>query len=252
MKTYRVSEFADIGGVTAKTLRYYDDVGLLRPARRDSRSGYRLYSAEQLSELFVILNLRRLGLSIDEITAMRSRPASSGQFLDTLRAKVEAELDRAHSALRLLEALECQPGNHLLAVSTRNHQPRVIGSMRAKLGAYTDAAELERELLSSLPASLPTLDNGVLWHHCADSGTLEAEAFVSIGSRVKLPGKITLRSLPALRVATVFCSNADETAERAYDDLRVWMKIHSQTLAGPKYEMEHDNILEIGFPFAVA
>src|SRR4051812_29343657 len=174
MKTYRVGEFANIGGVTAKTLRYYDDVGLLRPVPRAPRSGYRLYSADQLSDLFLILNLRRFGLSIEEISAIRSRPASKARLLDSLRAKVEAEIDRAQSALALLEALERQPSNHLLAICTREHRTRLVASMRAKLGDYTDAIELQRELTRSLPSSLPTLDYGVLWHQCADSGTLEA------------------------------------------------------------------------------
>jgi DNA-binding transcriptional MerR regulator len=252
MKTYRVGEFANIGGVTAKTLRYYDDVGILRPVTRDSRSGYRLYSAEQLSDLFLILNLRRFGLSIEEISAIRSRPASTPRLLDSLRAKTESEIDRAQSALALLDALERQPNSDLLAISTREHQPRLVATLRAKLGDYTDAVELERELTRSLPASLLTLHNGVLWHQCADSGSLEAEAFVSVTAFAQLPGKITLRHLPASRAATIYCSNAHEPAERAYDDLRAWMKIHRHTLAGPKIEMEHDNVLEIGFPYVAA
>jgi DNA-binding transcriptional MerR regulator len=252
MKRYRVGEFANITGVSAKTLRYYDDVGLLRPAKRDSRSGYRLYSAEQLSDLFYILNLRRLGVSIEEITTMRSRNSSSTQLLDSLRAKAEADIDRAHSALALLDALEHQPDSQLLAVSTREHRPLLIAGLRAKLADYTDAVELQRELRNSLPVSLPTLDNGVLWHHCADSGTLEAEAFVSIARPSNLPSKINFRHLPASRTATIFCANAHEPAEHAYDDLREWMKINRHTLSGPKYEMEHDNILEIAFPFAAA
>ena len=48
---YRIGEFAYLGGVSAKTLRFYDEIGLLRPASVDARTGYRQYRPEQLEEL---------------------------------------------------------------------------------------------------------------------------------------------------------------------------------------------------------
>jgi DNA-binding transcriptional MerR regulator len=40
---YRIGEFAELGGVSAKTLRFYDEIDLLRPAFVDPRTRYRLY-----------------------------------------------------------------------------------------------------------------------------------------------------------------------------------------------------------------
>lgn len=64
---YRIGLFSKINKVTIKTLRYYDEVGLLRPAFVDEENGYRYYTSDQLPDLHRILALRQIGFSIDEI-----------------------------------------------------------------------------------------------------------------------------------------------------------------------------------------
>ena len=76
---YRIGEFAELSGVSAKTLRHYDKLGLLRPAAVDSRTRYRGYTAAQLRELSSILALRDLGLSLTEIRAFVSKAGSIHQ-----------------------------------------------------------------------------------------------------------------------------------------------------------------------------
>ena len=45
---FRIGDFSRIARVSARLLRFYDEIGLLRPMHADSRTGYRYYSAEQL------------------------------------------------------------------------------------------------------------------------------------------------------------------------------------------------------------
>ena len=54
---YRIGEFAELAGVTRKTLRFYDEIGLLRPASVNARTGYRGYAPRQLQELAAIASL---------------------------------------------------------------------------------------------------------------------------------------------------------------------------------------------------
>jgi len=61
---YRIGEFAELGGVSVKTLRFYDEIGLLRPASVDSRTRYRYYVAPQLVQLASISALKGLGVSL--------------------------------------------------------------------------------------------------------------------------------------------------------------------------------------------
>jgi DNA-binding transcriptional MerR regulator len=70
----KIGEFARISGASIKTLRFYDQQGVFRPAHRDALSGYRGYSARQLPELTTILALRALGVSLADLKAFARRP----------------------------------------------------------------------------------------------------------------------------------------------------------------------------------
>lgn len=66
---YTVNKLAEISGVTTRTLRYYDEIGLLKPARISS-SGYRIYGRLEVNLLQQILFYRELEVSLDEIKAI--------------------------------------------------------------------------------------------------------------------------------------------------------------------------------------
>ena len=63
----RIGDFSRISLVSIKTLRYYDEVGLLHPAKVDDFTGYRYYSFDRLSRLHRILALKDLGFSLEQI-----------------------------------------------------------------------------------------------------------------------------------------------------------------------------------------
>ena len=71
MKT--VKEFAALTGVSIRTLHYYDEIGLLRPASVTD-SGYRLYGQQELERLQQILFLRELRFSLKEIAQILDDP----------------------------------------------------------------------------------------------------------------------------------------------------------------------------------
>jgi len=64
---YQIGEFSKINRITVKTLRYYDRVGLLKPAFVNDSNGYRYYTSEQLPVIHKIIALRQMGFSINEI-----------------------------------------------------------------------------------------------------------------------------------------------------------------------------------------
>lgn len=90
---YTVKELAQLAGISTRTLRYYDEIGLLSPARMKS-NGYRVYGQKEVDRLQQILFYRELGLSLEEI----GKAISSKDFdevmalqdhLGALRAKRE-------------------------------------------------------------------------------------------------------------------------------------------------------------------
>ena len=64
---YTISELARLFGISNQTLRYYDKIGLFRPAHTDRNTGYRYYSYNQFFHLSMIIQLKRLNFSLDNI-----------------------------------------------------------------------------------------------------------------------------------------------------------------------------------------
>ncbi len=85
---YQARAFAELAGVTVRTLHHYDQLGLLKPRRRSSK-GYRLYRMEDLERLEQIAALQFLGLSLAEIR----------QVLEQKAPSIGEELDRQQKAL---------------------------------------------------------------------------------------------------------------------------------------------------------
>ena len=74
MKKYAIAEIAKFAGVTLRTLRYYDKIGLLTPSSR-SDAGYRLYSAEDLERLQQILFFRELDFPLSKVSEILGDPS---------------------------------------------------------------------------------------------------------------------------------------------------------------------------------
>jgi MerR family transcriptional regulator, thiopeptide resistance regulator len=108
---YRTGEFARLTRVSERTLRYYDQLGLLRPARR-SDAGYRLYGEAELTRLEQILALKFLGFPLDTIAAflnappvdVRSTLAQQRAMLLAQREQLDAVLAAVDEADRALAA----------------------------------------------------------------------------------------------------------------------------------------------------
>jgi DNA-binding transcriptional MerR regulator len=103
---FSIGEFGRLGGVSVRTLRHYDEIGLLRPATVDPDTGYRGYSAQQLGQLNRIMALKELGLSLSQ-----ARRLLAGITLEELqgmlmlrRAQLEHELIEHKNKLLGVEA----------------------------------------------------------------------------------------------------------------------------------------------------
>ncbi len=66
---YRAHEFAELAGITVRTLHHYDRLGLLKPKRRTA-AGYRLYEDRDLERLEQVVALKYLGMSLRQILSL--------------------------------------------------------------------------------------------------------------------------------------------------------------------------------------
>jgi len=98
-----IGSVAKIVGLPAKTIRYYEEVGLLRPAR--AVNGYRHYSASDVHRLRFIQWARSLGFSVKECRQLLVLHASNGPDSVDVRAIAEAKLSEIDERLKELSRL---------------------------------------------------------------------------------------------------------------------------------------------------
>lgn len=88
---YTVQRLGRLAGISTRTLRYYDEIGILKPARINT-SGYRIYGEKEVDILQQILFFRELGVSLDNIKDIVTAPSFDGA--DALREHHEKLLER--------------------------------------------------------------------------------------------------------------------------------------------------------------
>ena len=250
---YRIGQFADLGGVSAKTLRFYDEMGLLTPASVDPRTGYRFYLTQQLQELAAILALKELGVPLAKIRTLMRKPGTGKQrrqVLLEIRSTVAQSIQTANQSLEWIDAAlnELDQSEQPVSVVVKRRPPILVASIRSKVQTYSEIEHFDRQLLAEVPESLRGDLRGVLWHRCADSDYLEGESFVALRQRPPRTGAYDITHLPPATLACAYSPCDDIGSERVYDGIRRWMATRGYPLAGPKRELHHRGILEIQFP----
>ncbi|MBL4935486.1 methyltransferase domain-containing protein [Clostridium sp. YIM B02515] len=100
-KFYTAGEFAKKAGVTIRTIRFYDNKGLLKPSSL-SEAGYRLYNDEDFAKLQRILTLKYLGFSLEDILMS----ISSDRDNDYLRKSLDSQLKIVKNKLEHMQLIE--------------------------------------------------------------------------------------------------------------------------------------------------
>ncbi len=106
---FTVGELSRVTGITVRALRYYDEIGLVRPSQRTD-AGYRLYDERDVLRLQQVLMFRELGVALHEIATAIEQATDRGALLrkhrDALvgkRARIDAMLAAVDATLHTLE-----------------------------------------------------------------------------------------------------------------------------------------------------
>jgi DNA-binding transcriptional MerR regulator len=102
----KIGEFSQLSQVTVKTLRHYDDLGLIRPVHIDPSTNYRYYTVEQLPRIHRIMALKEIGLSLAQIGSMVNEDLPTEQLRGMLRLKqfeIEQQMQEAKKQMAMVE-----------------------------------------------------------------------------------------------------------------------------------------------------
>lgn len=148
---FRIGEFSRLTQVSIRMLRYYDEVGLLKPKEVDQGTGHRLYSVEQIPCLNKILYLRDSGFNVSEIALALTRDNHSLLTqLEKKRLEIEQAILTEQEKLRKIalakEEIEGGKGELHYHISVKSIPAYQVLSLRRTVPTYYSEGDLWNEL----------------------------------------------------------------------------------------------------------
>ncbi len=272
----KIGDFSRLSQVSVKTLRYYDDVGLLHPLTVDPFTGYRYYSAGQLPRLNRVLALKDLGLSLNQIAQVLDEGLTPAQLRGMLRlkqAEVQQQVDDERARLVRLEArlrqIEREDNMPDYDVVLKQVEPQLVASVRRVVPNYQAIGTLYGELFGALgPTGALTTGQmpltAALYH---DEGYKEGDVDVEAVAFLKQPWPLTLPvkvyELPGGTMASLVHKGAYNRFSQAYEAMLKWIEANGYRIVGPSRELylfapqpvrqdDETCVTEIQFPVAKA
>jgi DNA-binding transcriptional MerR regulator/effector-binding domain-containing protein len=272
---FTVGEFARLAQISQRLLRYYDQIGLLKPVHTDRFTSYRYYSAEQLPHLNRILALKELGLSLEQIQRLVSDQVSTAEIQGMLllkKAEIEQQLQAELQQIRSIEArlqfLRNAETEQPLDVVIKQLPAQPVLSLRMTIESFAAGVGFFFEQVApALPAKGPYGLYFAIWH---SGGPYEENSEIEIGRMVSAerhdPIRLTdalqleYRQLPAVDTLATFVVQGS-TAEMhiGYSAIGLWVETNGYRFAGPPRELFlrlpqsadlSDAVTEIQYPVA--
>lgn len=250
---YTSGEFAKMNGINKRTLHYYHEIGLFSPAMI-GENGYHYYTCFQFAKLELILTLRRIGFSIEDIRAYTGQPSddSLAQLIREQKAVIDRSIEQLLQAKAFLQkksdklelGLQAEHGKVemvtlpaqriLLSASITglyDEEDFVVATdfsqrLRAAFGLYDSFG-------SRMTLSEEARDVSKRWHHFFAYGSEDVADYDYIR-----PAGTYLRS---------FCIGDWNNLEAIYKNIYAYAEAHDLVLAGYSYEEGLNEMsLEVG------
>ena len=252
----KIGDFSKISHVTVKTLRYYDELGLLKPVQVDPSTGYRYYAAAQFSQLQRILALKDLGLSLQLVARLLESDLTASQMVGILRRrKVELrqEVSRQQATLDRIEARlkEFEQENTMttIDVTIKSIPACWIASVRGVVPTYPEQGELWDQLHTAMQKARNEITPPCFCidhdsEHKERDHDLEVCYFIpdaigeKLGEGPLASTQAQIRRLPAEEsMASLVHHGPYNGLTRAYQEMLRWLDVNGYQITGPNREI---------------
>ena len=246
---FKIGEFSRLSRVSVRMLRHYDQLGLLTPSQTDPFTGYRYYSAEQLTRLNRIIALRDLGFSLEQIAGILDEDFSTEQLLGMLklkRAEVEYQMKSEQQKLERLEVRIQQMSESskhaAYDVVLRDIQPELAATYREvavdddRIQQMFDMVETYIAGFDGARADKPPLS--IYYDEEYREKDMDIEVAVPLRYPIPENESIRVRQMPRLsQVACVVHVGEYTDIYQAYNGLLAWIEANGYRMEGPIREV---------------
>ncbi len=252
-KLLTIGQFAAMHGINKKTLMWYDEIGLFKPAFINPENGYRCYNYYQSPVLETILLLRELEVPINEVhNFMKDR---SAQNLKNLLDEKIADLDSQLMHLQAIRTTLCTQREHMITLMTMDLSKISMIEHKERSFVTVDvnpdsSFEEEVELIT---AETEKSHLGRL--HNASYGSMIAVSSLQNGNFddysklfIEVPFltyQSTMHTTPAGKYLRTFHKGSWDKIPERYEEIFSYAKKHNLALHGYSYEMGiNENVID--------
>lgn len=250
----KIGEFSKLVQVPVATLRYYDQVGLLKPVEVDRFTSYRYYSVSQLPRLHRILALKGLGFSLEQIGAVLAEGLTPEQMRGMLRlrhAQISQQLlDAQHQLVEVearLQQIEREDQLAMHDVILKRVEPLLVASVRDILPNHSASGSLFGEVYEAIrpyvsEALHPRPEDGgqtlVLWYDTEfKERDVDGAAAFMLRCRIPESGRVKVHELSAATMAATVHHGSYATIGEAHTAVLTWTEANGYRIVGPDREL---------------
>jgi DNA-binding transcriptional MerR regulator/effector-binding domain-containing protein len=271
---FKIGDFSKLSRVSVRMLRYYDEMALLKPAQVDNFTGYRYYSASQLTRLNRILALRDLGLSLEQVAQLLNDDLSPEQLRGMLKLKRSELRQQLAAGQEQLERIERWLEQEEVIMPTYNVvlkqvEPLRVAQARAKapdmqtLGPTLDKLfDAVMSFIASNGAKFTSPGITVYYDEVMSEQDVDVGASMGIGGEAADTEQVKVITLPGYpSVASTVHHGPFSGLGGAYQALTTWIEANHYQISGSarelnlEYERGGDQakfVTEIQFPVTKA
>ncbi|MFT8347580.1 MerR family transcriptional regulator [Clostridium saccharoperbutylacetonicum] len=244
---YTIGQFSKIGRVSTKTLRYYDEIELLKPMHVDKDTQYRYYSYEQVLKLISISELKAYGLKLEEIKVVMDKQDSDllKKFLKNKISEIDEEVQ---NNLKLKDSIEkkikkIESGGNImevkkdLKVELKERQPLVVMSRRTTTSMSNISSVIGKVVEEIFKLGLkPEGPIMTIYHDKQefDVENADCEICIPLNSKVNMEKSENIKEFSGGLVATTTFVGPYSRLGEAYGTIVKWIDENGyQSLAAP-------------------
>ena len=244
----KIGDFSRLSRVTVKALRYYDEIGLLKPVEVDRFTGYRYYSVEQLPRLNRIVVLKNLGLSLEEVSQLVNNDLPAEHIRQLLhvkqaeiRQRLQDEQGRLGQVEEWLKQIEKEGIMPEQDVVIKKVDAQKVASVRGVVPTYADISILFNELYPYLmEKNAQFAGPPIAVYHDMEymEKDVDIEVAAPIANSIPATDRIKVGELAAVeQMACMIHRGSYETIGESYKALMAWAEANGYQMAGPDREV---------------
>lgn len=239
---FKIGDFSKLTMVSIRMLRYYDEMGLFKPAEIDTFTGYRYYSAKQITKLNLIVSLRDMGFNVADIVVAINEPSDENlkdilkQKKDEVTNNINAEKEKLRKINAAINNLKRERVNMNYNITLKSVPSYKIISLRDTIPTYKAEGMLWERLGKYIQdKKIPCNNIGYATYHVEGyiEGPVDVEVAVCIENLLVDADGFTFKETePIEQVASILVPGDFSNIAPAYNFLGNWLEENGYTICG--------------------